>query len=83
MKKIFASTAIALAVFATAPAQAQDNLTGRVVVGVGAWIAAQGNQALVDLKKDVQDQIADHLRPLLPPMEKSKQAPASETAPKG
>lgn len=71
------SSALALALLASGPAAAEESYGARVAAAassVGQWIANQGNQALRDIRKDLRDNLAETLKPLLP-------APAEVTPP--
>ena len=59
------ATLLASAVFSQSVA-AQAPLTTRVVTGVGGWIAMQGNEALREIRKQLEREVVDHLQPLLP-----------------
>jgi hypothetical protein len=61
---------------ASSVAQAQDqNVSSRVVVGLGAWIAAQGNAALAEVREDLKQDLRDAMKPLLPESEPAPEAP--------
>ena len=51
---------------ASLPAAASDNLGMRVATGVGRVIASQGNVALERIKEELQDNLLQTLKPLLP-----------------
>lgn len=48
-------------------AQAADEaMSGRVVSGVGSWIAAQGNAALREIGDDLKQDLVQTLKPFIP-----------------
>ena len=73
------SSLLALALIASGPAAAQDSAGARAAIlaanSVGHWIASQGNQALIEIRKDLRENLTKSLKPLL-----SKPAEAAATA---
>lgn len=68
MSRSFAPQMIAAALLlgASFASQAADLSGARIATGVGQWIAAQGNAALEDIREDLQKDLADRLKPVLP-----------------
>lgn len=51
---------------ASNPAAAAESLGDRAAVAVGHWIAAQGNQALRDIREEFRERLLETLKPVLP-----------------
>jgi len=61
---------------ASTAAQAQEQaVASRVVVGLGAWIAAQGNAALAEVREDLKQDLREAMKPLLPESAPAPEAP--------
>lgn len=56
----------------TAPAAAQDNLP-QAAAAVGHAIAAQGNAALIEIRREIGERLLQQIKPILP-------KPATETS---
>jgi hypothetical protein len=59
-----------------APAAASDGLAARAANAVGAAIAAQGDAALAEIKREMKDTLLEKVRPLLPAPAPPAPAPA-------
>ena len=61
------AAALALSLAATSPANADEGLALRLAMSAGSAIAAQGNAALAEIRRELKDTLADHLiKPFLP-----------------
>jgi hypothetical protein len=58
-------TALSLA-GASLPAAAQENLPARAINALGMAIAAQGDAALITIRQELKEALADHIKPYLP-----------------
>ncbi|HUS25620.1 MAG TPA: hypothetical protein VM369_11795 [Candidatus Binatia bacterium] len=56
------------------PAHAAEQAGERVVVGIGMWIADQGNRALQDIRQDLQRELNQHVSPAVPPVRREPTA---------
>lgn len=65
-KSLKLTTLLALSLAASAPAHAEESVAIRAASAVGAVIAAQGNAALVEIRREVKDALASQLKPFLP-----------------
>lgn len=70
---------IAAVLFAASGAAFADD--SRAPTGVGAWIAAQGNAALREIAEELKENLAESVRPLLPPSNAPKQRPSASAEP--
>ena len=62
-----AATLIALSLgTATTAVNAEEGLAIRAAYAVGAMIAAQGNAALVEIRREVKETLIQQLKPYLP-----------------
>jgi hypothetical protein len=75
-KTLKAAALLALSFAACAPAQAEESVAARAASAVGTMIAAQGNAALMEIRRDVKDTLGQKLKPLLPQPAPAKPVPA-------
>lgn len=79
-KTLIALTVLAAAGAAT-PAAAADSVGARAASAVGHWIAMQGNEALREIREEIDERLADSLKPMLPaPDAEAADAPAPAPA---
>jgi hypothetical protein len=65
-RKFLWATVLGAGALAMSPAQAAGHAGERAVIGIGYWIAAQGNQALRDIREQMKQELVDHVKPLVP-----------------
>jgi hypothetical protein len=75
-KSVKAAALLALTFAACSPAHAEESMVARAASAVGMVIAAQGNAALVQIRHDVKDSLAEKLKPFLPQAAPAKPVPA-------
>jgi hypothetical protein len=80
-RTIFASFALAATLLASVPARADEGLAVRVATGVGQLIAAQGNAALVTIREEFSQQLAETIKPFLPAPEQTSSSGDNSDAP--
>lgn len=59
-------TAAVLLAGASLASQAAEPVGARIATGVGLWIAAQGNEALREIREELRENLQNTLGPLLP-----------------
>jgi hypothetical protein len=62
------------------PAHAQDSMPARAINALGLAIAAQGDAALEQIRRELKDTLLEGVRPYLPRPETSPQAPPAAAA---
>ncbi len=74
--------AAAIAMFSLAiPASASDSLSSRSVTALGVAIASQGDAALAQIRRELQQSARDTLKPFLPEARKAPPHPQPAETP--
>ncbi|HUR40095.1 MAG TPA: hypothetical protein VM240_02905 [Verrucomicrobiae bacterium] len=73
---------IALSFFAAGPASASDSLPTRAATALGVAIAAQGDIALAQIRKELKDTVVERIQPFLPERPAASETPAQDATAK-
>jgi hypothetical protein len=71
-------TALCLTGASLPAAAAQENLPTRAINALGMAIAAQGDAALVTIRQELKEVVADHIKPYLPEPDASTDRKSAE-----